>query len=74
MDACASGHADVVHTPYRSLTDRFSMFVDTTNVPSGRTSYWEMLDKFGVIGTLSDASVENWIPRRPPLSRRECLR
>jgi len=42
---------EVLETPYRtrSLTDRTTMFVDTTNVPSVRTSYREMLNRFGVM-------------------------
>jgi len=60
-------------TPYctRSLTDKFSMFVDTANVPSVRTSYRQILDRFGVMdvewslgGRLdraSDAFVYLWV-------------
>ena len=42
---------EALETPYRtrSLTDKSSMFVDTVNVPSVKTSYRQMLDRFGVM-------------------------
>lgn len=46
------GHADMAaYTAYRthSLTKIFSMFIDIVNVPLVRTSYQEMLNKFGVM-------------------------
>ena len=41
--------ADLALYPTHSLTDRFSMFVDTIEVRSIRTSYREMLGKFDIM-------------------------
>ena len=68
-----TGHADMAaYTAYhtRSLTEIFSMFIDTANVSLVRTSYKEMLNKFGVMevewclgGSLDRASPAFVYPR-----------